>query len=123
MKGLKPNVPSTRPSSLMRIATYILVSLGLLAWSIPILIIARILLGYEHGVFGFLVLILASNPRTYVRLVIMSIGVLFSLIAPIWLRNRGHSHWALGTAIASLASAFVFVYLPIILLSIIDSGH
>ena len=107
----------------MRVATYILVGLGLLAWSIPIVIIARILLGYEHGVFGFLVLILASNARTYVRLVIMSIGVLFSVIVPIWLRNRGHRRWALGTAIVSLASALVFVYLPIILLSIIDSGH
>ena len=67
----------------MRIATYILAGLGVLAWSTPIAIIIRISLGYERGLFGLLASIILSDAPPYARLATMSIGALFSLLAPI----------------------------------------
>jgi hypothetical protein len=52
----------------MRIATYILAGLGVLAWGTPIAIIIRILLGYERGLFGLLASIILSDAPPYARL-------------------------------------------------------
>ncbi len=111
----------THPNQIvqMRTATYILTGLGVLAWGTPIAIISRILLGYERGVAGLLISILFSDAPPYARLAVMSIGVLFSLVAPIWLRSRGHNHWALRSAIISFAVALAFVYVP----AIIETAH
>jgi hypothetical protein len=103
----------------MRTATYVLAGLGVLAWGTPIAIISRILLGYERRVAGLLISILLSDAPPYARLAVMCIGVLFSLVAPIWLRSRGHNRWALGGAIISLAVALAFVYVP----AIIETAH
>jgi hypothetical protein len=86
----------------------------MLAWIVPIAIIgSTVMTIYQRGFFPSFAMTVTYMVPPFGPVIAMStIGFLFSLVAPIWLRRRGHDDWALGLAFLSLGAAFVFAVLP-----------
>jgi uncharacterized membrane protein len=98
----------------MRVATYSVAGLGVLAWIVPIAVIGSAIVDiYQRGFFPSFAMSVTTIGFAFWRHILMSvIGCLFSLLAPIWLRSRGSDNWALGLAFLSLGAGFVFAVLP-----------
>jgi hypothetical protein len=98
----------------MRTATYVVACLGMLTWIVPLAIIGNaIVTVYQRGFFPSLTMTVSYFVPPFAPLIGLSaVGFLFSLLAPIWLRSRGHDNWALGFAFLSLGAALVFAVLP-----------
>ena len=102
---------------MMRLGTYLVASLAMLAWAVPIAIIAGAVIAvYQRGFFpSFPMAVTYLVPPFAWIITLSAIGFLCSLLVPMWLRSRGHDNWALGMSFLSLGAAFVFAVLPEIL--------
>ena len=105
----------SQPAVRLRTVTYLFTALGALAWGLPLALIMFLFSGADESVFATLVK--ASTPTPHARLGLLAIGLLVSLLAPLFLRRLGRARWALAIAAASIAAAFLAIYLPAILAS------
>jgi hypothetical protein len=104
---------------MMRLATYVVACLAMLAWAVPIAVIANAVMAVYERFFGSLTTAITTLVPPFAPIIGLSIiGCLFSLLAPVWLRSRGHDNWALGMAFLSLGAGLVLA-VPQILLPLV----